>query len=312
MKKMAKKIGAATMIVLLSSCSTNYDKEFETTTKDSTFCNNNYILLQNEVNSLNSQIASSETRGFLSRLFKRVLNVFVSDCIGAVKGGFQGENIWLSAQGASLNSAKKQGFITIVDATNTYITRSTSIEDDVLVTTLLQPKESALDKLILAEDPINATISDSIGYYHNMIIYETLEKSNSTIYWAEVSDYASLLQLNSEIIEIIPTTTYNDTIVNYETLEFCSFISDESLKCDNYQELIDVTKIKYPQLNDMLNIVSSYFQGMELVTTEEEWEMYCKNLIEIISKSDIPTNDKESLKMGITVGFASSKLWKYE
>lgn len=145
-----------------------------------------------------------------------------------------------------------------------------------------------------------------------MIIYETLEKSNSTIYWAEVSDYASLLQLNSEIIEIIPTTTYNDTIVNYETLEFCSFISDESLKCDNYQELIDVTKIKYPQLNDMLNIVSSYFQGMELVTTEEEWEMYCKNLIEIISKSDIPTNDKESLKMGITVGFASSKLWKYE
>lgn len=51
---------------------------------------------------------------------------------------------------------------------------------------------------------------------------------------------------------------------------------------------------------------------MELVETDEEWEQYCKDVIELISNSGLAERDKESLKAGVTVGYASSKLWKCE
>ncbi len=62
----------------------------------------------------------------------------------------------------------------------------------------------------------------------------------------------------------------------------------------------------------MLDTTSGFFEGMELVTTDEEWEQYCKDVIKLITRSDIPEADKNALKMGVSVGYASSKLWKFE
>lgn len=107
-------------------------------------------------------------------------------------------------------------------------------------------------------------------------------------------------------------TTYKDTILNKSTIEFCQFISNTSVETQNYKALLESTKKAYPQLGNMLDITSVYFEGMELVTTEEEWQQYCKNVIKTISNSSIPSKDKDALKMGVTVGYASSKLWKCE
>ena len=107
-------------------------------------------------------------------------------------------------------------------------------------------------------------------------------------------------------------TTYKDTILNKSTIEFCQFISNTSVETQNYKALLESTKKAYPQLGNMLDITSVYFEGMELVTTEEEWQQYCKNVIKTISNSSIPSKDKDALKMGVTVGYASSKLWKSE
>lgn len=44
------------------------------------------------------------------------------------------------------------------------------------VTQVLQPKSVALENLILVDSSATATINDSIGYYHNTIIYSAFEK----------------------------------------------------------------------------------------------------------------------------------------
>ncbi|WP_277821320.1 hypothetical protein [Palleniella muris] len=51
---------------------------------------------------------------------------------------------------------------------------------------------------------------------------------------------------------------------------------------------------------------------MELVQTDAEWEQYCKNVIALVSDSSISEADKDALVKGVTVGYASSKLWKCE
>lgn len=72
------------------------------------------------------------------------------------------------------------------------------------------------------------------------------------------------------------------------------------------------SNMKDPELRNLLNTTNIFFEGMELVATDEEWHDYCKNILKVIENSDIPTSDKKALKMGVTVGYASSKLWKPE
>ena len=296
------------VICLLSSCSNEYVETkpvVQTTTSE-------YADLKVGICELNDSCRNTLTRGFWGRLFNRVVKIFVSDCIGTIKGAITGDNIWQSAQGASVTSASKQGGVTLLDVTNTYITRSSNAGDSMKVTQVLQPKSVALENLILVDSSATATINDSIGYYHNTIIYSTFEKKDNINYWKSVSDYTRVLELNKEIINTVPSTSYNDTILNIETVNFCKFIGEKSLACKDYKELLHETSVQYPELKNMLEITSGFFEGMELVSTEEEWEKYCKDVIKLITNSKIPEKDKSALKMGICVGYASSKLWRVE
>ena len=298
------------VLVFMVSCGSTMEESTFQPTHNTESLNKSYATLHSDLTKMNTNMDSTTSRSFLSRLFKRVLNVFVADCVGAIKGAFEGENVWQSAQGASCASARKQVFIEGVDAANTVLSRAT-LENNDLVTSRIQPKKTALDGLILA-DQSTATLEDSIGFYHNNVIYKTLEKDNSVTLWKEISDEDCLNKLNAEIMKVSKGTTYKDTILNKSTIEFCHFISDASVENQNYKTLLESTKKFYPKLDNMLDITSVYFEGMELVSTEEEWQQYCKNVIKTISNSSIPSKDKDALKMGVTVGYASSKLWKCE
>lgn len=309
MKKILTILGISVCILVMSACSNSYVEQDPVNVQETTQA---YADLQTNIKGLNSAHENPQTRGFLGRLFKKILNVFVTDCIGAVKGAIQGHNIWQSAQGASLATARNNIDSSITsDMPNTCLKSYTS-ELDTTVTQTLQPKPVALHNLILTGDSATSNVNDSIGYFHNFIIYSTLEKNNDLNYWKGVSNYACVLELNKEIINTIPTTTYNDTIVSAETLKFCDFIGNKSAECQDYKELISACSTQYPELKDMLDTTSGFFEGMELVTTDEEWEQYCKDVIKLITRSDIPEADKNALKMGVSVGYASSKLWKFE
>lgn len=122
MKKKLFVFSSVMTIMALISCSTASVDIYEENADDSEVCvEESYARLNNDILVLNLELSQQETRGFLGRLFKSVLNVFVADVVGAVKGVFTGDNIWQSAQGSSFSSAKKQGFITGVYVLNEII-----------------------------------------------------------------------------------------------------------------------------------------------------------------------------------------------
>lgn len=309
MKKLLSILGISVCLLILSACSTNYVEQEPINVQEVT---QGYADLQANIKGLNSSYETPQTRGFLGKLFKKILKVFVSDCVGAIKGAVQGNNIWQSAQGASMTTAKTDFNTDPTISADFSITLKDYTENDTTVTQILQPKPSALHNLILTGDSTTSNFNDSIGYYHNTVIYSLFEKNNDLNYWKGVSNYACVLEINKEIINTIPTTTYSDTIVSPETLKFCDFISNKSLECQDYKELLNACAVQYPELKNMMETTTGFFEGMEQVTTDEEWEQYCKDVIKLITKSNIPGSDKEALKMGISVGYASSKLWKFE
>ncbi len=309
MKKILSIFGISVCLLIFSACSTNYVEQEPISVQETT---QDYADLQASIKGLNSNFETPQTRGFLGKLFKKILNVFVSDCVGAIKGAIQGNNIWQSAQGASVTTARKDFNKDSTISADITISLKDYSEQDTTITQILQPKPDALHNLILNGDSTTANFNDSIGYFHNVVIYSTLEKNNDLNFWKGVSNYACVLELNKEIINTIPTTIYNDTIVSAETLRFCDFIGNKSKECQDYKELLSACSTQYPEMKDMLETTTGFFEGMELVTTDEEWEQYCKDVIKLITNSNIPESDKEALKMGISVGYASSKLWKFE
>lgn len=307
---------SAIIIAIFTSCSTiENDYSNENTAQNKITTDVAYTHLNNNITKLNEQNFQTHSRGFFSRFLMRVLKVVAADCVGAVKGVVTGNNVWQSAVGASYNSAKKQSFLTLVDATNTLFVNAPvrrSAKADSTSVYNVYPKDFALDNVVLNNVSTTATIADSIGYYHNYIIYKVLEREKEIEFWNAVSDEACVLMLNEEINNSIPQSVYCDTVVTKETMDFVTFVSDESSKCNHYKELLNTVIAKEPQLENILNTLSLYLEGMELVTNDEDWESYCRQVIELISASDLSDTDKESLSAGITVGYASSKLWKAE
>ena len=99
------------VLVFMVSCGSTMEESTFQPTYNTESLSKDYASLHSDLTRMNTNMESVTSRSFLSRFFKRVLNVFVADCIGAIKGAFKGENIWQSAQGASCSSARKQGFI---------------------------------------------------------------------------------------------------------------------------------------------------------------------------------------------------------
>lgn len=175
----------------------------------------------------------------------------------------------------------------------------------------MNSRDTALSDVVLTEEQ-SASINDSIGYYHNQIIYDLLEKENDAQYWANLSDHDILFKVNNAIKDVMPETEYSDTTLTQETLEFCTFVSNSAQSSNNITEMLNNIKSKYAEITDLIDILALYLQGMEIVETQEEWEQYCKDLIRIISNSGLTEEQKESLKAGINVGYASTKLWNTE
>ncbi len=277
---------------------------------------NKFKILEDSIYTINSKLYTSNTRGFLGKLFKHGLKIFGADCIGAVRGLFKGENIWQSAKSSSLNSAKTELFKTVVEATNELIAEpaSRAVTNSTIVpaTNCLNSYDYAMSDLVLTDSNIDNDINDSIGFYHNKIIYDAVLEHNEAEYWATINSDSIVASINNEIEKVVPPYIYSDTILSQETVDFCDFIGSVSDSTATVYEMLTKTSNEFPEMKNYMDVLNLYFQGMDLVTTEEEWKNYCQELIRVINSSELTQKEKECLKAGINVGYASSKLWNYE
>lgn len=283
------------------------------TIKDSILFVNQNLAINNLSLRDSSTNVSPVRKSFFSKLFKKVLNVFVSDCYGALKGLVKGQNVWQSASSASTSSAVRQLEDLRTELGNdAYYGNKTSRVAASLpsATTVLRSKNIALNDLILTE--ATPTLNDSVGYYHNVAIYNAMTDNSDLTYWTSLSDKEIVAQLNKEIVKIAPTSAFANTPIAAETVEFSTYISNLSAKCGNAAEMSATVKQDYPELTKHISIMELYLQGMENVMNWDEWRSYCQRLIQIIDRSTLSEKDRESLKAGITVGYASSKLWDNE
>ena len=270
-----------------------------------------YSDVKDSIAILNSSLIQKGTsRSFFSRLFNSICKVVVADCVGAFNGLINGDNVWNSATSSSVNAARKEAKPYLYELESEMSSRTVS-KDLVPMTNLINTKTS-LDGLILADNTGELTPIDSLGYYHNKIINDSFTEKNDANYWLSLDDKELVEKIDTEIKKIVPQNLTYSNIKTDATITFCNFIGTAVSESTSAQELLNKTKKEYVKLSNSIDILAQYVQGMENVSTQEEWDKYSKDIVRIISNSNLDDKQKESLKAGIVVGYASSKLWKDE
>lgn len=256
---------------------------------------------------LSNEFNVARTRGFWKWL-KRITRTIFCDAVGAVVGsaGGPGGTI-VGAISASAFSAYNEN----INNSGQWLTRSAY---DIPMT---NSSSVAMQGLIVPSTPTRkATITDSIGYVHNEIFVSLANSSSNSNAWLD-KDYASFkasLQdqiLKDPILKKCPAVSASDL-----SSENAGLIEEKVTSWNNEKlsssQMRDEAILMAPTQKDQINVLYNIICDIEELNGDAITEDYIHEVYKLIDNSSLSPKDKENLKMGVSVGFASSRLWNPE
>ena len=153
--------------------------------------------------------------------------------------------------------------------------------------------------------------ADSSGYYHNAIVASLYDKHKSIDNIAALSKQKLILAIDAEAEKVLHLPTgslQNDR--KYNTDLYKMLMADEG---KTIEETICEIRQQNVALANVLDVIHKYLKcGEGIEFTSPQWRNYSEGIYDIIENSDIDKNTKKALGNGLSVAFASSRLWNFE
>lgn len=140
--------------------------------------------------------------------------------------------------------------------------------------------------------------SDSVGYYHNVIIQEIINENP----FLSLKDTLKMHRFVEKKIYEIGDVSKQE--IKEATESYLNVRS--GVKVVDSQEL----KRKLPQLKDEIDIAELYFENVSCLTNEEDVKEYTKGVRNIVAESKVPVESKCILNSSTSVAMNSYMLWK--
>lgn len=301
--------------MFITSCSNNEEvvEKKEETTKNvenlHKIDDKAYLELSGKIDHLkqSKEFNIARTRGFWGWL-KRITRTVFCDAVGAVVGSLGGPG------GSVMGAISASAFSAFNEKNHNpgqWLTRSAY---DVSMTNSASVAMQGL--IVPAASGRKASITDSIGYVHNEIFVSLANNSKDANAWLD-KDYdsfkASLKQqiLKDPILKKCSAISTKDLVsANVDIIEekVASWNNDQLSSSQMRDEAI----LMAPTQKDQINVLYDIICGIEELDGNAITEDYIHEVYKLIESSSLSAKDKESLKMGVSVGFASSRLWNPE
>lgn len=144
---------------------------------------------------------------------------------------------------------------------------------------------------------------DSTGYYHNLIVAQTMPtitQNISTISEAEIFDLA---------VNALPQFNESHTTEQKEEIKknFLHF-QEIAIKPSEEEANKNIQK-EYPELVEEMKVVDLYFESINQMTNSTEVINYTHDYKNIIIDSEIPRESKQRLEGGLSVATNSLLIW---
>lgn len=261
-----------------------------------------------ETNENNAQ----QAKGWLSRLFKKFLAILTCDWVGAKVGmAISGGNAAGGIVGAIVGSGiGVVGGAELQD--NALLPKRAGATDSLLISDYVNTKDVVFNNLTLVDKDSSATLVDSVGYYHNKILYD---------YCVNVNKQYLLLSKDKNDFVVSVMEDLEDSInCNFGTeaqkKELATTILTEAQKVSyllqistSFDDFTEKLGNLYPEYAAELSVFTEYVKGIDMLKIKEDYGEYAKQLLKIVNTSNLTNEQKKQMRMSIDIGHASSHLW---
>ena len=272
-------------------------------------------LKQAETAKVDPQIRAGFFRKFVN-YFKKVV---FADAIGALHGATLGSLVpGVGTVGGALIGGVASSAVAAIPAVNRNITITPLnylyFETPAPLPVFNDSTISLGGGLVLG-DPSCLTLSDSIGYYHNVALLKLNEEhpdwlqlpaptivSNLTFQVEDVVGLSHGRLLSDSLNNNIQFQTFNNNVISFY---------DET---ETYEEFVAMFKQSYPDLADEIAVIEEFidcFDDIDMIVTDQV--VFSRKVLNLINNSEgLSDETKHALRSGVLVGNASAKLWNPE
>lgn len=258
-----------------------------------------------ELNNKYGFVTSQNANRGIGRIFKLIVSIVMSDAVGAGFGAEIGGQVG-GTTGAIVGAAVGGVTASVLTACN-----QDKIPDVNLSRTTrsgLNPEPPFLEDLIF--NLTNATKEDSIGYFHNAVIFQmssvntTLLTDTSTYLRTDLTD--SIYSCHNALGFGLGQRYYSGVDCIAETEEL---IRDHIDYCIDHHSFTTCPNIDFWIGKEALfSLISTYAQNVCDENANNIYS-YTSDYLDLIDRSELTSSEKDMLSKAILVGYASSKLW---
>lgn len=266
----------------------------------------------------NTEAGSQKPASFFQR-FKRYLKRLVfADAVGALRGASHA-GAGVGKLGGALIGGVASSALAAIPAINRRVVITPLSSTLNLYTPAPLPvfndSTISLGDGIVIGDPSSITLSDSIGYYHNVALIKLNEEHPD---WLELPTPTIVSNLTSQVEDVVGLShgrLLSDSLNN--DIDFQNFNNnvisfyDET---ETYEEFVAMFKEYYPSMSDEIAVIEEFINGfddIDMVVADQV--VFSRKVLNLINDSEgLSDETKHALRSGVLVGNASAKLWNPE
>lgn len=258
--------------------------------------------LATTMHALNYQMVNDEYAmkksfwSWLKKLWKPVVTI-AADVVGTVAGG---GNLLAGGVASSVVGAAFLGADVVVGA-------------NVGVTVPIHPRRIAFNGVVCPSTPENQTmnLSDSIGYYHNAILYDIMTDSCALSNCKTQQDLIDLVVQKME--SVCADELGLDENERLQQIQLATNISSTLMdvlnSSNSFEEFMDGLKAKNIVSPAVIDVLQEYCIGLLSVNIEDNDGKYLQEILDKIRKSNLSATTKLAIGNACIVGNASNQLW---
>lgn len=290
--------------------------------------------LQNDIVAYNKAFFSNnsggniETRGWWSRLWKRIVYTIVTvtaDVMGGAAGAAVG-GAW-GAVGAGTAASGFVGGLLFSDNATVVPFKTPRRNSNGNVYDLSQTSESVSSAIVNSDSlcltnvvPMDskpmedALLTDSIGYYHNKTLYSIFSDSLKYDAFSNMSQSEQTLTIIDNLKEYscfrdMDRGNVSDEEIADKAVEISNLVVQYANESETESEFFDKLKSSGLLNDNTLDILKTVIDGLMQLDVESEDGEYYENVLKIIDEADIDDDMKLQLRGGVIIGQASNRLW---
>ena len=113
-----------------------------------------------------------------------------------------------------------------------------------------------------------------------------------------------------EMVKGIPEGALSkDSTIISETANYIKLLRTGTPQ-ETVEEYIERMKKENPQEAELATTIKNYLEGLDNIETDDNLKQYSEKVVQLVNNSKLSQERKDALCRGISVGFASAKLWK--